>query len=43
MTYELMKNWGFARKAKQMEVREEQWSPEKDRLVRVLIRGINTS
>lgn len=33
MTYELMKNWGFARRAKQMEARGERWSPDTDKLV----------
>lgn len=32
MTYEMMKNWGFARKAKQMEMRGEKWSSDTDKL-----------
>lgn len=33
MTYELMKNWGFARKRRKMELEGEKWTPEKDKLV----------
>jgi Mitochondrial carrier protein len=43
MAYELMKDWGFDRKAKRMEAMGEQWSLEKDKLVRILIIGICTS
>ncbi|KAG8803470.1 hypothetical protein FRC19_004625 [Serendipita sp. 401] len=32
MTYELMKNWGFARKRDQMAARGETWHPDTDRL-----------
>jgi solute carrier family 25 (mitochondrial folate transporter), member 32 len=43
MAYELMKDWGFDRKAKRMEARGEQWSLEKDKLVRILTTGVGTS
>lgn len=32
MTYEMMKNWGYARKKKQMEAKGEAWSSEIDKL-----------